>query len=42
MEGLVVTKDSIWLVTDNNGDPRGRTGNDTRPTLVRCVRPDKK
>ena len=42
MEGLVVTKDTIWLVTDNNGDPRGRTGNDRRPTLVRCARPDRK
>jgi hypothetical protein len=42
MEGLAVDKDSIWLVTDNNGDPRGRTGNDIRPTLVRCARPDRK
>lgn len=42
MEGLVVTSDSIWLLTDNNGDPRGRTGNDARPTLVRCTRPDRK
>lgn len=41
MEGLAVSKDSIWIVTDNNGDPRGRTGNDTRPTLVRCPRPDR-
>jgi hypothetical protein len=41
MEGLAVSKDCIWIVTDNNGDPRGRTGNDTRPTLVRCQRPDK-
>jgi hypothetical protein len=40
MEGLAVSKDHIWIVTDNNGDPRGRTGNDTRPTLVRCRRPD--
>lgn len=40
MEGLAVSKDSIWIVTDNNGDPRGRTGNDKRPTLVRCPRPD--
>jgi uncharacterized protein YjiK len=42
MEGLAVDRDSIWLVTDNNGDPRGRTGNDIRPTLVRCARPDRK
>jgi Esterase-like activity of phytase len=40
MEGLTVSKDSIWIVTDNNSDPRGRTGNDKRPTLVRCPRPD--
>lgn len=42
MEGLAVSKDSIWIVTDNNGDPRGRTGNDKRPTLVRCPRPDRR
>jgi uncharacterized protein YjiK len=42
MEGLAVSKDSIWIVTDNNGDPRGRTGHDIRPTLVRCKRPDRK
>jgi hypothetical protein len=42
MEGLAVSKDDIWIATDNNGDPRGRTGNDIRPTLVRCKRPDKK
>ena len=42
MEGLAVSKDSIWIVTDNNGDPRGKTGNDKRPTLVRCPRPDVK
>jgi hypothetical protein len=41
MEGLAVSKDSIWLVTDNNGDPRGREGNDIRPALVRCARPDR-
>lgn len=40
MEGLAISKDSIWIVTDNNSDPRGRTGNDKRPTLVRCPRPD--
>lgn len=42
MEGLAVSKDSIWIVTDNNGDPRGKSGNDKRPTLVRCPRPDRK
>ena len=41
MEGLAVNRDSIWIVTDNNGNPRGRTGHDIRPTLVRCVRPDR-
>ena len=41
MEGLAISEDSIWLVTDNNGDPRGRQGNDIRPTLVRCARPDR-
>ncbi len=41
MEGLAVSKDSIWIATDNNGDFRGRTGNDIRPTLVRCPRPDR-
>ena len=42
MEGLAVSKDDLWIATDNNGDPRGRTGNDIRPTLVRCKRPDRK
>lgn len=42
MEGLAVNHDSIWLLTDNNGNPRGREGNDIRPTLVRCARPDRK
>ena len=42
MEGLAVSKDFIWIATDNNGAPRGRTGHDIRPTLVRCSRPDKK
>jgi hypothetical protein len=40
MEGLAIDSTSIWLVTDNNGDPRGRTGHDIRPTLLRCARPD--
>lgn len=41
MEGLTVDRDFIWLVTDNNG--RGRRGapDDIRPSLVRCLRPDK-
>jgi len=42
MEGLAIDATSIWLVTDNNGDPRGRTGHDIRPTLIRCARPDLK
>jgi len=42
MEGLAVSKDEIWIATDNNGAARGRTGHDIRPTLVRCKRPDKK
>jgi len=42
MEGLAVSKDSLWLLTDNNGAPRGHTGDDIRPTLVRCARPDRK
>ena len=42
MEGLAIDRNSIWIVTDNNGDPHGRTGNDIRPTLVRCARPDRK
>lgn len=42
MEGLAVNQDSIWLLTDNNGAPRGPTGHDIRPTLVRCSRPDRK
>jgi hypothetical protein len=41
MEGLAVDRDFIWLVTDNNGRPRARHPNDTRPTLFKCPRPDK-
>jgi hypothetical protein len=40
MEGLSVTKDCFWLVTDNNGLPRKRHPDDSRPTLFRCRRPD--
>ncbi len=40
MEGLAVTAEAIWLLTDNNGLPRGG-GRDIRPTLVKCGRPDK-
>ncbi len=39
MEGLTVSRDSIWIVTDNNNAPRDRAGKDRRPTLVRCPRP---
>ena len=42
MEGLAVDRNSIWLVTDNNGDDRTSAHGDNRPTLVRCTRPDKK
>jgi hypothetical protein len=40
MEGLAVDRDSIWLVTDNNG--LGKLGNfrEKRPTLFKCPRPD--
>ncbi len=41
MEGLAVTKDAFWLVTDNNGFPRTRAPGDIRPTLFRCPRPTK-
>lgn len=41
MEGLAVDRDSIWLVTDNNGWPRKSSANDLRPTLVKCPRPDR-
>jgi hypothetical protein len=40
MEGLTVDDEHLWLVTDNNGMPRGPAGVDTRPTLIRCRRPD--
>lgn len=40
MEGLAVTKEAIWLATDNNGLSRKRYPQDTRPTLFKCVRPD--
>ena len=42
MEGLAVDQNSIWLLTDNNGDDRTRARGDIRPNLVRCARPDKK
>jgi len=42
MEGLAVDRNFIWLVTDNNGLGRERSPNDTRPTLLKCARPDKK
>ncbi|HSH93250.1 MAG TPA: esterase-like activity of phytase family protein [Roseimicrobium sp.] len=41
MEGLAVDKNYIWLATDNNGQPRLKYPNDTRPTLFRCPRPDR-
>lgn len=41
MEGLAVDDESIWLVTDNNGQGRVREPKDIRPTLFRCPRPDR-
>lgn len=41
MEGLAVTKNHFWLVTDNNGLPRKRYPEDSRPTLLKCPRPDR-
>ncbi len=40
MEGLAVTKDAIWLATDNNGLSRKRYPQDMRPTLFKCGRPE--
>lgn len=42
MEGLAVDDDFIWLVTDNNGEARWSARGDTRPTLFKCARPDRK
>ena len=42
MEGLAVDENQFWLVTDNNGLGRERYPLDTRPTLFRCPRPDRK
>jgi hypothetical protein len=42
MEGLAVDRDAIWLVTDNNGLGRIRAPRDPRPTLFKCLRPDRK
>ena len=39
MEGLAVDRDSLWLVTDNNGLERRSAPGDIRPTLLRCPRP---
>ena len=41
MEGLAVDDESMWLITDNNGQGRVREPKDTRPTLFRCPRPDR-
>ncbi|MBU6401125.1 MAG: hypothetical protein KGS61_12460, partial [Verrucomicrobia bacterium] len=41
MEGLAVSRDCFWMVTDNNGLGRIRYPRDLRPTLFRCPRPDK-
>jgi hypothetical protein len=42
MEGLAVDHDFIWLVTDNNGEGRWINREDTRPTLFKCARPDRR
>lgn len=42
MEGLAVDGQYIWVVTDNNGFGRLKAPEDKRPTLFRCVRPDRK
>src|SRR4051812_22224151 len=39
MEGLAVTDDVFWLVTDNNGWARTSAPADIRPTLLRLKRP---
>jgi hypothetical protein len=41
MEGLAVDKNYFWLCTDNNGLARKKYPDDTRPSLFRCVRPDR-
>lgn len=40
-EGLAVDAKNIWLIIDNNGSARILHREDTRPTLFRCVRPDR-
>ena len=40
-EGLLVDADFIWLCIDNNGYPRRTDGDDHRPQLFRCLRPDR-
>lgn len=40
MEGLAVSADTFWLVTDNNDLPRNSALQDRRPTLLKIPRPD--
>ena len=40
-EGVSVDANNLWLVIDNNGSGRSLKRGDTRPTLFRCVRPDR-
>jgi uncharacterized protein YjiK len=40
MEGLAVDRDYLWLATDNNGMGRRAAPKDTRPTLLKCRRPE--
>lgn len=42
MEGLAIDKNFIWLCTDNNGLGTYTHPKDTRPTLIKCPRPDRK
>lgn len=41
MEGLAVDDQYLWLLSDNNGMGRRARGQDSRPTLFRCRRPDR-
>jgi hypothetical protein len=42
LEGLAVSRDSFWLVVDNNGFARKADPRDRRPVLYHCPRPDKR
>jgi hypothetical protein len=38
-EGLVIDGGSLWIIADNNGDPRKADSNDTRPTILKFKNP---